>query len=441
VHDRDPHSALKSDIIHRISKDGAEFVLARLQYGKTDIRSSLHVSPNTYSSSGLQTTDFLATLGFQRSDQCPFANLHRCYVKWVDEDFQIGDFANAFSSAYTQLVQAEQGLNACGFALPRNESYAHFGYGSGAGANRGPRLLSGDGHTARKVERMKRTEDERFRFQFNFVETEHEAGFVTHYRPQHPPLSAEMVGVFRYLGLKQFDECPEFDFEQCYYRTLLFQQYGDGPWESNTDNAHRIFDAHASRFSTAIQCLLMANAEVEKVGMPFLPLPTQQQRLDADIRPNIQTRTRREPAANAPPPKVSGLPANFDVAISFAGPERDEAHRLAEILREAGYVVFYDDFYPEQLWGKDLVAFFDEIFRKRSRYCVVFVSQEYRDRKWTSHELRSAQARALEEKGQEYILPIKVDDIELDGLQPTIGYVPIAQGIEKIAELLIKKLS
>jgi hypothetical protein len=69
------------------------------------------------------------------------------------------------------------------------------------------------------------------------------------------------------------------------------------------------------------------------------------------------------------------------------------------------------------------------------------VSEEYRDRKWTSHELRSAQARALEEKGQEYILPIKVDDIELDGLQPTIGYVPIARGIEMIADLLIKKLS
>ena len=69
------------------------------------------------------------------------------------------------------------------------------------------------------------------------------------------------------------------------------------------------------------------------------------------------------------------------------------------------------------------------------------MSEEYRDRKWTSHELRSAQARALEEKGEEYILPIKVDDIELDGLQPTIGYVPIARGIEMIADLLIKKLS
>jgi hypothetical protein len=118
VNGRDPHSALKSDVIHRISKDGAEFVLARLQYGKTDIQFSLHASPNTFSTNGLQTTDFLSILGFQRSDQCPFASLHRCYVKWVTEDFQIGDFANAFSSAFTHLSQAEQGLNACGFILP-----------------------------------------------------------------------------------------------------------------------------------------------------------------------------------------------------------------------------------------------------------------------------------------------------------------------------------
>jgi hypothetical protein len=290
VNGRDPHSALKSDVIRRISKDGAEFVLARLQYGKTDIHFSLHASPNTFSRSGLQSTDFLSILGFQHSDQCPFSSLHRCYVKWVTEDFQIGDFATAFSSAFTQLSQAEQGLNACGFILPRNKGYAHFGYASGAGANRGPRLLSGDGHTAQEIKRMKRTEDDRFQFQFNFIETDREAGFVTHYRPQHPPLSAEMVGVFNYLGLKRFDECPDFDFEQCYYRTLLYQQHGDAPWESNTEHAHRMFDAHAGRFSTAIQCLLTANAEVERVEMPFLSLASYKQRLKADLKTNIQPR-------------------------------------------------------------------------------------------------------------------------------------------------------
>lgn len=113
---------------------------------------------------------------------------------------------------------------------------------------------------------------------------------------------------------------------------------------------------------------------------------------------------------------------------------------MAGIVREAGYDVFYDNFYAEQLWGKNFTVFFDEIFRKRARFCVIFVSKEYRDRKWTTHEARSAQARVLEERGREHILPILVDDVKLEGLLPTIGYVPLNVGIERIGEMLVKKL-
>jgi hypothetical protein len=59
---------------------------------------------------------------------------------------------------------------------------------------------------------------------------------------------------------------------------------------------------------------------------------------------------------------------------------------------------------------------------------------------WTNHELRSAQARALEEKGNEYILPVRIDDTELEGLLPTVSYLSINMGIEAIGDLLIKKL-
>jgi hypothetical protein len=53
---------------------------------------------------------------------------------------------------------------------------------------------------------------------------------------------------------------------------------------------------------------------------------------------------------------------------------------------------------------------------------------------------RGAQRPSADEKGNEYILPIRIDDAELEGLLPTIGYVPIASGIEKIGEMLVKKL-
>ena len=128
------------------------------------------------------------------------------------------------------------------------------------------------------------------------------------------------------------------------------------------------------------------------------------------------------------------------MAVSFAGTSRAEAEKLAKLVRDAGYSVFYDDFYPELLWGKDLTIFFDDVYRKRSRYCVMFVSKDYVERPWTIHERRSAMARALAERGSEYILPVQVDGVELPGLPPTIGYVPLNKGIATIAKLLIKKL-
>ena len=117
------------------------------------------------------------------------------------------------------------------------------------------------------------------------------------------------------------------------------------------------------------------------------------------------------------------FPDNFDIAITFAGSERGLAEQLARSLGNAGVAVFCDSFYPEHLWGKDLTVFFDEIFRKRSRYCVMFVSEEYVSRMWTTRERESALARAVAEKGKEYVLPIRVADVDVPGLSPTIGYL------------------
>ncbi len=131
----------------------------------------------------------------------------------------------------------------------------------------------------------------------------------------------------------------------------------------------------------------------------------------------------------------------FAVAFSFAGPQRPLAECLANMVRDAGFSVFYDAFYAAELWGKDLYVFFDEIYRKRARFCVMFVSQEYIDRIWTNKERQSAQERALAEKGGEYILPIKVEDVAVPGLPPTVGYVSTEQySIEEIGQILIAKL-
>jgi hypothetical protein len=291
------------------------------------------------------------------------------------------------------------------------------------------------------VRSMKATEDDRFQFRFTFIDAGRDKAFVTHYRPKHLPASSEVTGVFKYLGLHEFHSCPEFEFEPCYFTTRRFVQNEDRYFDGNVEHAHRCFDALATRFSPGIESLLAANAAVENVGMPFLPFVRLAERMRADIATKVIRPVKPAAPKPAGKPATPPIPDSFDVAISFAGTDRDHAQKLAEQLREAGYAVFYDDFYPEQLWGKNLTVFFDEIFRKKARFCVMFVSKEYRERKWTIHEARSAQARALEEKGNEYILPIRIDDTDLEGLLPTIGYVPISTGVEKIAEMLVKKLS
>ena len=138
----------------------------------------------------------------------------------------------------------------------------------------------------------------------------------------------------------------------------------------------------------------------------------------------------------------SGPKYEYDVAISFAGPQRDLAERLATVVREAGCSVFYDNFYADHLWGKDLPSFFDEIYRKKSLYCVPFISQEYKDRMWTKWERRSATTRLLQERGGDYVLPIIVEDVDVPGIPSTIGHLSLAQyTIEEIAQLLIKKVN
>ena len=74
-------------------------------------------------------------------------------------------------------------------------------------------------------------------------------------------------------------------------------------------------------------------------------------------------------------------------------------------LRDSGFTVLYDNFYPEDLWGKDLVVTFNEIYKKRSRYCVMFVSKEYNEREWTIHERRSAQERCSRRKATSTFFP------------------------------------
>ncbi len=131
----------------------------------------------------------------------------------------------------------------------------------------------------------------------------------------------------------------------------------------------------------------------------------------------------------------------FDVAISFAAGQRTIAQELAALARDAGIRVFYDYDHQADLWGQDLTLKLDEIYRVKARYCLPLVSREYAERQWPRLELRSARARAMAERDA-YILPLRVeDDVELEGVPGTIGYVSLStHSLAHVVQLLVKKL-
>jgi hypothetical protein len=270
-------------------------------------------------------------------------------------------------------------------------------------------------------------EDENFVFLLSWIDGGSHKGWTFHYYPKHPPFSKKIVSVLDFLDLDKFLDCPFFDFTECYWQFIPFHTSGDSFFNSNAQSTHDVFKDVAVHFSPGIEALINSNSLVVPFGFSFLKRTNNFEKSVSEVE--------------IPQIPIKDFEYDYDVAISFSGSQRPLAERFAEIIRSAGFLPFYDNFYPEQLWGKDLVVFFDDIYRKKSRFCVIFCSQEYIESMWTNHERQSAQSRALEEKGKEYILPIMVDKTELPGMPPTIGYVSLENySIDQIAELLIRKL-
>ena len=131
----------------------------------------------------------------------------------------------------------------------------------------------------------------------------------------------------------------------------------------------------------------------------------------------------------------------YDVVLSFAGEDREYAKALADLLKAGGYDPFYDENELANLWGKNLYDYLSSVYKDRARYCVMFLSKYYERKLWTNHERQLAQARAFQEN-REYILPVRLDDTEIPGIPPTIGYLDLrSMTIEEVYEALVIKLS
>ncbi len=153
--------------------------------------------------------------------------------------------------------------------------------------------------------------------------------------------------------------------------------------------------------------------------------------------PSVPTESKQRSGARkkAKPPALT-----YDVALSFAGEDRDYVEQVAMALRESSVKVFYDKFELADLWGRNLVDHLADIYAKRARFIVMFVSRHYAAKAWTNHERKHAQAGALQRQ-EDSILPARFDDTDVPGLASTVGYVDLnITTPAQLAEMIKRKL-
>lgn len=141
------------------------------------------------------------------------------------------------------------------------------------------------------------------------------------------------------------------------------------------------------------------------------------------------------PAATAapasPPSQASATPTGasavadarpYQVALSFAGEQRDYVRDVAKALSARHIAVFYDEFEANSLWGTDGAEHFHRIYSSATQYVVMFISQAYVTKAWTRQERRAAISRQIK-SDSEYILPVRFDQAEVPGITDTMQYL------------------
>src|SRR5579863_10029262 len=130
----------------------------------------------------------------------------------------------------------------------------------------------------------------------------------------------------------------------------------------------------------------------------------------------------------------------WDVALSFAGAQRDYVGRVAAALEARGVRCFYDADRQVELWGKHLAEELPRIYAEESAMVVVFISADSAAGAWTRLERRVAFSRAVAESGV-VVLPARFDDSGLPGLLPDVVTVDLRGCTpEEFADLVVARL-
>ncbi|MGY1701864.1 TIR domain-containing protein [Geodermatophilus sp. SYSU D00766] len=136
---------------------------------------------------------------------------------------------------------------------------------------------------------------------------------------------------------------------------------------------------------------------------------------------------------------------SYDVALSFAGEDREYAEHLRDALEDLGHAVFYDKAELHRFLGEDVEDYLGPIYESGSRYVAAVLGVMYGRKRWTLFEAGKYRSRL--DKGE--VIPIWASTVSpspFDGTRSLGGldYDPagdvLAQAKEH-AEVISRKLA
>jgi len=139
------------------------------------------------------------------------------------------------------------------------------------------------------------------------------------------------------------------------------------------------------------------------------------------------------------------FPSRYDIALSFAGTDRDFAMRLFEELTdEYELSVFYDENEQHRILAHNIEDYLGPIYSSEAKYVVALLGPDYPKRIWTKFESDQFKKRF----GENCVIPIWFSTSPPGMFDETIRYggfkfdreLDTEDQVKKLAELLYKKL-
>jgi hypothetical protein len=113
----------------------------------------------------------------------------------------------------------------------------------------------------------------------------------------------------------------------------------------------------------------------------------------------------------------------YDLAVSFAGEQRDYVEQVVRACEKRGLRVLYDRDLTIDLWGRNLIKEFRKAYGgKQARHVAPFISREYLAKRYPMDEFRSMLLPAMDQP-DDYMLPVLFGDVSVppELLNPAVG--------------------